>query len=63
MTDRTPCDLLVRGDFVLPMTDGLPVLRDGAVAVTGGAIVAVGAREDLSRRFACLLYTSDAADE
>ena len=52
MTDRTACDLLVRGDFVLPMTDGLPVVRDGAVAVTDGAIVAVGARDDLARTFA-----------
>lgn len=37
------CDLLVRGDFVLPMTNGLPEIRKGAVAVDQGAIVAVGA--------------------
>lgn len=52
MTERAPCDLVVRGDFVLPMTDGLPVLEDGAVAVWDGAIVAVGARDDVLRRFA-----------
>src|SRR5262245_16829771 len=52
MTERKACDLLVRGGFVLPMTDGLPVLRDGAVAVTDGAIVAVGARDDLARAWA-----------
>jgi 5-methylthioadenosine/S-adenosylhomocysteine deaminase len=34
------------------MTDGLPVLERAAVAVTGGAIVAVGAADDLLRRFA-----------
>jgi len=39
-----PCDLIVRGDFVLPMTDGLPEIEGGAVAVRGGAIVAVGPR-------------------
>jgi 5-methylthioadenosine/S-adenosylhomocysteine deaminase len=52
MNERASCDLLVRGDFVLPMTDGLPVLERAAVAVTGGAIVAVGAADDLLRRFA-----------
>ena len=30
---QEPADLLVRGDFVLPMTDGLPELHDAAVAV------------------------------
>ncbi len=52
MTERTACDLVVSGDFVLPMTDGLPVLEDAAVAVLGGAIVAVGPRADVARRFA-----------
>lgn len=41
---RQTCDLIVRGDFVLPMTDGLPEIRDGAVAVRDGAIVEVGTR-------------------
>ncbi len=47
MAAPEPCDLLVRGDFVLPMTDGLPELRDAAVAVTGGRIVAVGPAADV----------------
>ncbi|MCE9635717.1 MAG: amidohydrolase [Planctomycetes bacterium] len=38
------CDLIVRGDFVLPMTDGVPEIADGAVAVKAGAIVGVGTR-------------------
>jgi 5-methylthioadenosine/S-adenosylhomocysteine deaminase len=46
------CDLVVRGDFVLPVTPGFPVIEDGAVAVTGGAIVAVGPRADVEARFA-----------
>ncbi|MCG3133677.1 MAG: 5-methylthioadenosine/S-adenosylhomocysteine deaminase [Planctomycetes bacterium] len=47
MHDRA--DLLVCGDHVLPMTDGLPVLADAAVAVRGRDIVAVGPRADLER--------------
>jgi 5-methylthioadenosine/S-adenosylhomocysteine deaminase len=52
MPERTACDLVVSGDYVLPMTDGLPVLEDAAVAVLDGAIVAVGPRSDVARRFA-----------
>ena len=36
--------------------DGATVIEDGAIVVRDGTIVEVGAR-------ACLLYTSDAADE
>ncbi len=56
MPGPEPCDLLVRGDVVLTMTDGLPEIADGAVAVTDGRIVAVGASNDLAARF-------DPADE
>ena len=51
MPERVPCDLLVRGDFVLPMTDGLPVLEGAAVAVRSGAIVDVGPAADLASRY------------
>jgi 5-methylthioadenosine/S-adenosylhomocysteine deaminase len=47
MNERQACDLLVRGDFVLPMTDGHAEIADGAVAVKGGALVAVGPRADV----------------
>src|SRR5438105_2393902 len=52
MNGPRACDLVVRGDFVLPMTDGLPVLTDAAVAADAGAIVAVGTREEIAAQFA-----------
>jgi len=36
-------DLLVRGDFVYPMTPGLPIVTQGEVAVRAGRIVYAGA--------------------
>src|SRR5207247_9147704 len=45
------CDLVVRGDVVLPMTDGLPEMRDAAVAVAGGAIVDVAPRAEIAARW------------
>ena len=46
MTQREPVDLLIRHGIVLPMTQGEPVIFDGAVAVRDGRIVAIG--EDAS---------------
>ncbi len=40
-------DLLVSGDYVLPMDTECSVIKDGAVAVRDGKIVAVGCRKDL----------------
>lgn len=51
MTGRDTCDLLVLGAHVLPMTDGDPVVRDGAVAVRDGAVVEVGPAADLTARY------------
>ncbi|MBT8131650.1 MAG: hypothetical protein KJO35_05215, partial [Gammaproteobacteria bacterium] len=43
-------DLLVRADYVLPMTDeGL--IKDGAVAIHDGEIVDVGPADELLRRY------------
>lgn len=39
--------MIVLGDFVLPMTAGLPVIQNGAVAVTGTTIAAVGPRAEI----------------
>lgn len=52
MRTKRRCDLVVRGDHVLPMTDGMPEIRDGAVAVLDGAIVAVGPRADVDAAWA-----------
>jgi 5-methylthioadenosine/S-adenosylhomocysteine deaminase len=41
----------VRGDHVLPMTDGDPILRDGAVAIRAGAILDVGPAAELALRW------------
>ena len=37
-----PIDLLVEGDFLIPMTDRTPVVRGGEVAVRGNRIVHSG---------------------
>jgi len=45
-------DLLVSGGTVVTMDRGRRVVEDGAVAVRGGRIVAVGRRGQLARRYA-----------
>ncbi len=44
-------DLVVRGGTVVTMDAARRVIEDGAVAVSGGKIVAVGKRADVERRF------------
>ncbi len=56
MNRGRPCDLIVRGDVVLPMTEGLPELADTAVAVVGGVIVDIDTAPAISARW-------EAADE
>ncbi len=52
MTAPTPCDLLVLARAALTGDEAGTVLSDVAVAVTGGRIVALGARDDVIRAFA-----------
>ena len=56
----TAVDLLVRGGTIVTMDEGRRVIEDGAVAVKGGRIVAVGTRRELEGRYAAR-ETIDAA--
>lgn len=47
-------DVLIRGWYVVTMNEARDVIRDGAVAVKGSTIVAVGKADDLANR-----YTAD----
>jgi 5-methylthioadenosine/S-adenosylhomocysteine deaminase len=47
-------DYILRADYLLTMEDDLPVINDGAVAVTGNSITDVGTFTDISNK-----YTSD----
>lgn len=49
---RESIDMLVCADHVLTMNDGCEIIRNGAVAVNGTDIVAVGRADDLQQRFA-----------
>ncbi len=52
MTDNSePADLLIRGGIVVTMDGTGRVIEDGAVAVKGERIIAVGTRAELSARF------------
>ena len=46
-----PCDLLIRDALVLTMDGAGRILSDGAVAVTGRDITAVGANAEVAARF------------
>lgn len=46
-----PIDVLIRGDVVLTMADGASPMPDGAIAVSGDRIVAVGPAAELTERF------------
>jgi 5-methylthioadenosine/S-adenosylhomocysteine deaminase len=44
-------DLIVRGDFVVPMDDDHSVITDGAVAVKGAKIAGIDTYDNISARF------------
>lgn len=42
----TQIDLLVRADFLYPMTEGLPIIKDGEIAILKDRIVYAGSRKE-----------------
>lgn len=60
--DQREVDLLMSGGVVLPMTGPDDLIWNGAVAVDGGRVVAVGADEELRRQFQPR-RTIDASDQ
>jgi 5-methylthioadenosine/S-adenosylhomocysteine deaminase len=48
---RTAVDLIVAGDYVVIMDESQQVVKDGAVAVDAGRIVAAGPRADIGAKF------------
>lgn len=51
-TEPISCDLLVKGWYVVTMNESRDIIRDGAVAVDGASIVAVGKARDLEATYA-----------
>ncbi len=54
VTDRIepiPADTIVTGEWIITLNAGREIYRDGAIAITGGVIVAVGKRADILARY------------
>jgi len=45
-------DYIIYGDYVLPMDEGLTVIKDGAIAVSGTNILEVGTSKEISKKYA-----------
>ncbi|HQS17385.1 amidohydrolase [Reyranella sp.] len=55
-TDLQPCDLLVGGDLVLTLDEHGRILRNGALAVSGGRIVDIGPAATLEARWSATTH-------
>jgi cytosine/adenosine deaminase-related metal-dependent hydrolase len=54
VTDRIepiPADTIITGEWIITLNAGREIYRDGAIAVTGGVIVAVGKRGDILAQY------------
>ena len=51
MPELTAVDLRIEGGSIVTMDPARRIIRDGAIAVTGDRIVAVGKRETLRVRY------------
>jgi len=47
----TNVDYIIKADYLLTMEDNLPVIQNGAVAVTGSSIIDVGTFVDISKKY------------
>lgn len=47
MPEKKNCDLLITGGTVLPMAGDTPILRNGAIAVSGHTVLAVGSTAEI----------------
>ncbi|MFN3479944.1 MAG: amidohydrolase family protein [Thermodesulfovibrionales bacterium] len=52
--EKRKADYIVRAEYLLPMSEGLPVIEDGAVAVSGSRVVDVGSYNKINS-----LYSAD----
>ena len=50
-TEPTPVDTIVTGQYVITLNQAREIYRDGAIAVAGGVIVAVGKRAGILARY------------
>lgn len=48
LTRKRKVDYIVRAEYLLPLSEGLPVIEDGAVVVSGSKILDIGRHEDIS---------------
>src|ERR1051326_336636 len=48
---RTRADLIVSGGTIVTMDNQRRVIEDGAIAVSGGRIVAVGSRAEIEKNY------------
>ncbi len=49
--EPAPADTIVTGEWIITLNAGREIYRDGAIAITGGVIVAVGKRADILARY------------
>jgi len=49
---KKSCDVMIRGWYVVTMNANRDIIRNGAIAITGSTIVAVGKSADIDRDFA-----------
>jgi 5-methylthioadenosine/S-adenosylhomocysteine deaminase len=45
------CDLIIKGEYVLPIDDKMQIIEDGAVAIMGNTIKKVGSAKEIEKEF------------